>query len=417
MENYKKDPYRWVILCCIIPILAVIQVFWLTFSAISDTAVSYYHVSSFLIACLSMSYMIIYLLISIPASLLADKKGFRISLIIGAIITAVFGMLRGIFYYSFPLVIIAQLGIAVAQPFLVNPITKLAATWFPVNERATVTGIASMAGYLGMIVVMIATPQMTDSFSMEQILKLYGYISIVSALLLLLLIKEKPKSPAGPGGEILQDFTVKDLSAVVKNKNFTLLIIIMFIALGVFNALMTCINDMLTPRGISSDEAGLIGGIIILAGLVGALLIPTVSDKLGKRRAILIISMAFAFPGIAGLSFLGSATPLLIAAMVSGFFMMGVGPVAFQFGAEIAYPLPEGSSYGLLMMSGQLSGILFIVLLYALRPDSGSMAIPLIFLTLLMAICFLLTIWLKESTVVKDTLPKDGILKDTHIIS
>ena len=138
--TYKAEPYRWVALFCVVPILAVTQLFWLTFSAISDTAAQFYNVTPFSIAFLSMSYMIIYIIMTIPASMLADKKGLRAAFITGAVITAVFGLMRGLCAGSFTLVVIAQIGMAVAQPFLMNPITKLAAAWFPVNERATATG-------------------------------------------------------------------------------------------------------------------------------------------------------------------------------------------------------------------------------------------------------------------------------------
>ena len=399
MERYRAYPYRWVILICTLPVLAVTQMFWLTFSPISDIAVKYYQIPSLDIAFLSMSYMIIYIIFTIPASLLADRKGFRISMLTGAVITAVFGMLRGVVSAHFPLVVAAQIGLAVGQPFLMNPITKLAATWFPMRERATTSGIATMAAYIGMIIAMIATPALAKNASqIGPMLMIYGYISVASALLVIIFLREKPKTSAGPGGEILSEFGLKDIAAVWKNKNFLLLMFIMFISLGLFNALMTCISDIL--KNISADDVGLIGGAIVLVGLVGAFIIPEISDKLKKRRLLLIISLAAAFPGVIGLSFLPNFTMIIIAAAIAGFFLMGAGPVAFQYGAEIAYPLPEGTSYGLLMVMGQISGIMFICFLYALRSNSGSMTIPLIVLLALMAVGVALSFKLKESNII-----------------
>jgi MFS family permease len=400
LEKYRMYPYRWVILLCVVPILAVTQMFWLTFSPIADVVSGYYHVSSLSIAFLSMSYMIVYIIVTIPASLLADKKGFRICFLAGAVITAVFGMLRGLFASSFPLVMAFQVGVAVGQPFLVNPITKLAATWFPVNERATASGIATMAGYIGMIVAMVVTPELAGAMRIGPMMMLYGYISVASAIIVIIFIREKPKTPAGPGGEVLSGFGIRDIAGVVKNRSFILLMIIMFIALGIFNALMTCINDILTPRGISASDAGLIGGVIVLVGLVGAIVIPVFSDRLRKRRLPLIISIGVALPGIIGIAFFPDFGLIVAAAAVAGFFMMGAGPVAFQYGAEIAYPLPEGTSYGLLMVMGQISGILFTNLMYALRPKSGSMSISLSILIVIMAAGLLLSFKLRESRII-----------------
>ena len=388
------------ILACVIPILAVIQIFWLTLAPIVDIASKYYHVSSLSIALISMSYMIIYIFFTIPASLLADKKGFRICFLVGSVITAGFGLMRGLCSFSFPLVLTAQLGIAVAQPFLVNPITKLAATWFPVNERATVSGIGSMAGYLGMIVAMTLTPILTTSLDIGQMMRIYGYASVICALIVIIFIREKPKTPAGPGGEVSSDFGLKDFAAIKNNKSYIILMIVMFIALGIFNALMTCISDILTPRGISADGAGLIGGVIVLVGLVGAFIIPVLSDKFRKRRLVLIISVAVALPAIIGLSFFPIFSLIMLSAAVAGFFMMGVGPVAFQYGAEIAYPLPEGTSYGMLMVMGQISGVLFTLMMYGLRLKSGSMSVSLLILSVLLAAGVVLTFRLKESKII-----------------
>jgi len=400
--QYRSYPYRWVILFCVFPVLAVTQIFWLTFSAISPEAVEFYNTSALSIAFLSMSYMIVYILMMIPASLLADKKGLRASFVLGSVITAAFGMVRAYCGNSFTLVILSQIGLAVAQPFLVNPITKLAAVWFPVNERATASGIASIAGYIGIIIAMVATPALYRDFSMMGMLKMYGYVSVVSALLVIVLLKEKPAIPAGPRGNVDDNFSLRKVPELRKNRNFVNLLLVVFIALGVFNALLTCVSDMLSPRGVSVDQSGLIGGVVIVAGLLGGIVIPLLSDKLRKRRILLTVSISFALIGIVGLSYINNYVALLVFAGITGFFLMGVGPMVFQFGTEIAYPAPEGTAYGLLMGSGQVSGIVFILLLYILRSSSGRMTLPLTILMALMAVAVIVSLRVKESMLIQN---------------
>ena len=399
--QYRSAPYRWIVLISVFPILAVTQIFWLTFSAISPEAVQFYHTTSLSIAFLSMSYMIVYIIMMIPASLLADKKGLRASFVFGAVITAVFGLVRAFCGFNYTLVVIAQIGLAVAQPFLVNPITKLAAVWFPVDERATASGIASVAGYIGIIIAMIATPALYHSFSMTGMLRIYGYIAVAAALLVIVLLKEKPEIPAGPRGDVDDNFSLRKVPELRKNQNFVYLLMVVFIALGVFNALLTCISDMLSPRGISIDQSGLIGGIIIVAGLVGGVVIPLLSDKLKKRRIFLTISVLSALIGMVGLSYINNYIALLIFAGITGFFLMGAGPMIFQYGTELAYPTPEGTAYGLLMGSGQVSGIIFILLLYLLRSSNGLMTVPLTILMALMAVAFIISLRVKESVLIQ----------------
>ncbi len=44
-----------------------------------------------------------------------------------------------------------------------------------------------------------------------------------------------------------------------------------------------------------------------------------------------------------------------------GFFIMSAGPIAFQYGAEASYSATESASQGLLLLAGQISGILFVI--------------------------------------------------------
>jgi hypothetical protein len=39
---------------------------------------------------------------------------------------------------------------------------------------------------------------------------------------------------------------------------------------------------------------------------------------------------------------------------------MSAGPIGFQYGAEVSYPAPESTSQGLLLLAGQISGLVFV---------------------------------------------------------
>ena len=46
---------------------------------------------------------------------------------IGAALTGIFGLLRGLVAPNYDLVLISQIGIAIGQPFILNAVTKVAA--------------------------------------------------------------------------------------------------------------------------------------------------------------------------------------------------------------------------------------------------------------------------------------------------
>ncbi|RPI98547.1 MAG: hypothetical protein EHM31_11595 [Candidatus Aminicenantes bacterium] len=93
---------------------------------------------------------------------------------------------------------------------------------------------------------------------------------------------------------------------------------------------------------------------------------------------------------------------LFLSGFVFGFFLLSAGPIAFQFGAEITHPAPEGTSNSLLILMGQVSGIIFIVAMDAMKDKStGSMTTPILILAALVAGAAGLATVLGESPVAK----------------
>jgi len=103
-----------------------------------------------------------------------------------------------------------------------------------------------------------------------------------------------------------------------------------------------------------------------------------------------------------GLIYIKSYSLLLLFSFIFGFFLLSAGPLGFQYGAEITYPAPEGTSNGLLLLMGQISGIIFILGLDAFKsPQTGSMTQPLLILVVLLVICLFLSTRLKEAEKIK----------------
>ena len=124
----------------------------------------FYQVSALQIDLLPMIFMGVFLIACIPASFIINKYGIRIDVGIGAVLAGLFGLFKGVFAANYTFVIVAQIGLAVGQPFIINAATKVASNWFSIGERATAVGIATLAQFLGIIGVMIATPISTNIF-------------------------------------------------------------------------------------------------------------------------------------------------------------------------------------------------------------------------------------------------------------
>jgi MFS-type transporter involved in bile tolerance (Atg22 family) len=100
---------------------------------------------------------------------------------------------------------------------------------------------------------------------------------------------------------------------------------------------------------------------------------------------------------------------LLVAAFIMGFFLLSAGSIGFQYGAEITHPTPEGTSNGLLILMGQISGILFIFGMDSFKsPRTGSMTLSLVVLIVLMVLSSVLSFFLKEPKILLTESAKPG---------
>lgn len=397
---HKVYGYRWVVLLFYSLIQAAMQLLWITFAPITGDAAAFYGVDPIKIGFLSMMFMIVFIFVSIPASWAIDKFGIRKGVGAAVALTGIFALARGIGGNSYNWVLAATIGISITQAFILNSITTVAAKWFPLKERATAVGVGVLFQYVGMMVGMVATPSLTIKYGIPGMLKIYGVAAAVLSVTYLIFVREEPPTP--PSESDLERTSVfEGLKQIIKQRDMILLIILFFIGLGIFNAIMTWIEQMIAPRGFSIVQAGNLGGVLMAGGIVGCIVVPPLSDKFRKRKMFIVICVAAALPGLIGLTFAANYALLLAAGFFMGFFFMSVGPIIYQYAAEISYPAPETTSQGVLTQVGQISGIFFIYGMDMFRSESGSMTPFLLVMMALAAVNIILSLMLRESRMIE----------------
>jgi len=165
--------------------------------------------------------------------------------------------------------------------------------------------------------------------------------------------------------------------------------------MGVFNGLTTWIESIVKPRGFTTEDAGNLGAVILVAGLVGAIVLAALSDKQRKRRRFIVLGLLVGAPGIAGIAFATSIPLLFAAGAWAGFWMTGVMPVGFQYASEITRPTPEGTSSGLAQLCGQAS-VVFVGLMSVTRTADGAFTPSLIASVVLLIVAGLIALGLEE---------------------
>jgi sugar phosphate permease len=323
---------------------------------------------------LAMVYMLVFLVMSFPASYVIDTYGIRVGVSIGAALAGVCGLTKGVFADDFQAVVLSQIGLALAQPFVLNAVTALSARWFPLRERGMAAGLSALAQYLGILIAMLVTPFLVGSdpsepgygTGFEGMLSIYGWLTFGAAVLTLLLLKDRPATPPEVETEEKQSFG-KGILHILKLRDMQIMLYLFLVGLGIFNAVSSMTDSIAAAAGVG-DSDGLIGGLMLIGGILGASILPVLSDKLRQRKPFLVACVVGMVPGILGLSFAGklSADPgtvyaiSLASSFVLGFFIMSAGPLGFQYAAEVSHPAPESTSQGMLLWVGQITGMIFV---------------------------------------------------------
>ena len=369
--NYKVYRYRWAVLVATMLVNLTIQALWIAYSPVASSAATYYGVSDLAIGFFAMSFMIAFIPLSIPASWLIDRFGFARIVGAGSIAVGVFGLLRGAAGSNYGLALAATCGIAAAQPLLLNAWTKMPAAWFPSRERATAVGLITIASIAGTAVGLVVTPILAEGMKIATVQLAYGAAAAAAAVIFVVVAREKPALPPDESASRERAFMIEGLKFALRNSSFLRYLAISFIGMGIFNGVTTWVEGIVKPRGIDSTAAGILGAIMLAGGLVGAVIIPAISDRRGKRAPYIIMGLIGAVPGLLGLAFAPGFALIAASAFVLGFFLIAVNPVGMQYAAEAVRPTPEGSSNGLVSLAGQAS-VLLVYGMEAINSATGS---------------------------------------------
>lgn len=394
--GYRVYGYRWVVLGVFMLVNVTIQMLWISYAPITSVAATYYGVSDLAIGVLAMSFMIAFIPLSLPAAWLIDTRGFRVAVGFGVMMMAVFGVARGLVGTNYTLALLCTIGIAIAQPFLLDAWTKVPANWFAADQRATAVGLVTLASMLGVALGMVLTPILADMMSIARLQLAYGLLAAATAVAFLALARERPATPACSPGMDERALMLDGLKHALHVRPFLIMLGVAFIVMGAFNGVTTWVEQIIHPRGFSPTQAGVMGALMLLAGIVGAVVLSALSDRRGKRIRFMVIALIATVPGMLGIAFVSSIWLLYAFAAVLGFFLVAVLPIGMQYAAEITNPTPEGTSNGLIQLCGQVS-VAYVYLMAALRTADGSYTVSLVLSAVLLALGALVVSRLKDA--------------------
>ncbi|XP_055042528.2 heme transporter FLVCR1 [Misgurnus anguillicaudatus] len=379
----KRYLWRFAVLA-VFSLYSLVNAFqWIQYGIIANIFTNYYNVSDVMVDWLSVVYMVAYVPLIFPATWLLDKKGLRMTALLGAGLNAVGAWVKcaSVGPNLFWVTMTAQIICSVAQVFILGLPSRIASVWFGPSEVSTACATAVLGNQLGVAIGFLLPPVLVPNTAEDK--ELMGYnISImfygtaaISTLLFFLtvfVIKDKPPLPPSKAQAVLcetpdEDYSYKkSIINLFKNKPFILLLISYGIMTGTFYSVSTLLNRMIITHYPGEElNAGRIGLTLVVAGMVGSILCGLWLDRTKTYKMTTLIVYILSFIGMVVFTFtldLGYLLVIFINAGVLGFFMTGYLPIGFEFGVEITYPESEGTSSGLLNAFAQVFGIIFTLI-------------------------------------------------------
>jgi MFS family permease len=398
VETYKAYSYRWVILAVFMYIAALTQLYWLNFSAIDTYVEDNLHISAFSTSLLTLVFPLTYVLLSLPAGMIIDRKGFKYSIVIGAIFTGIFSIVRIVNPYSYTLLLISQIGISIGQPFIVNGITKLVAVWFPQKEDATAVGLGSLALFIGMVISLGLTPVLVDSLGLRPMLLIYGIMGVAGILLVFLLLRAKPPTPARESKE--EKISIREgLRSILKVRDFVILGFVALIGIGVFNGLATWLEKILNElHGIAMVDAGSISSVLVFSGMLGCIIIPMVSDRIKRRKPFLVLASLVGAICVVVLMFGSGYAVNLGNGIILGFFLLSALPIMLTMSIEITGEKYAGISVAYLQLLGNGAAVAIVPIMDILHGVRSTYIFPLVFIAVLLVIAVVMAFRIRETS-------------------
>ncbi|MDH4269459.1 MAG: MFS transporter [Dehalococcoidia bacterium] len=395
--EYESYRYRWVVLAVYMYISALTQLYWLNFAAIETFIEEHFSIPASSVMWFTLVFPLVQVVLSMPAGMVIDRKGFKYGVGIGAVFTGVFAMLRLVNTDSFTVLLISQIGIAIGQPFVLNGVTKLVMTWFPQKEEATAVGLGSLALLVGMMVGLGATPALVQYLGFERMLLIYGILGVLGILLFFLLVRPHPATPPREV-EVQQEITGwQGIKQILKMKDFVILGFIALIGIGVFNGLATWLEKILNElHQIPMTDAGIISAILVLSGIIGCIVIPLVSDKIMKRKPFLLLASVIGAVCIIALMVAKGYSANMVNGIFLGFFLISALPIMLTMSAEITGARFAGISVGYLQLLGNAAAVGIVPVMESMSRVTAQWILPLAFIAGLLGISFVLAIMIRE---------------------
>ncbi|KPI89095.1 hypothetical protein ABL78_1831 [Leptomonas seymouri] len=354
----RTTPYRHLMIIMFAVFGFSNQLQYVAFTTIVREAEAYFNVNAIAVNVLSLLIPIIYVVGVVPGCYIYNHVGLRYGMIIGAGTNAFAGLLKLIAVWApyYPLLVVAQIFVAIGQILYLSLPTLIAGIWFPPSERTVATAVASLMGFAGMAVGMFYSPHVVslpDENTQKEWGGLMGSQFGLSMLILVVIgicARDKPKyNPSQTSTENYKLPLARFLKAQMRDKNFMLLTVSFGLSVGFLSSIAGMLTQLLEPFEISEEISGILAFSGILGGAMNCGVVGLCVDYTHRYKLTILILTAIMIVLVIIVTtilkvvkdFNAVAVALYILIPLVELTVLPIVPVVMELAVELAYPCPE----------------------------------------------------------------------------
>ncbi len=257
-----------------------------------------FHTSGAALGSLAATYFYIYTALQIPSGVLADTLGPRISVTLGGLVAGVGSVLFGL-APDFATASWGRFLVGLGVSVIFVGLMKSNALWFPDRQYGRISGLTLLVGNLGSILAAGPLALLLAEVSWRQVFVGAGVISVLLALLTLIGVRNRPEDAGFPSLREQEGLPphpprdqhwLRDLREVLTNRAVWPGFWVNFGLTGCFFAFagLWAIPLMRDLFGLDRAAASLYATVTLLGFAIGAYKVGWISDRLGRRRPVIV---------------------------------------------------------------------------------------------------------------------------------
>jgi sugar phosphate permease len=371
-----SDPYRrrWIGWGVLAAAFFLVSLHRVSTAVLSEELMRAFDTTGTSLGFLHSSFFYLYAAFQVPAGLLTDRYGARAIAAGGTGLMSLGALAFGL-AGSYSVAFIGRVFVGLGASVLFVASLRFCANWFRPNEFGTMTGVTFSVGILGGLAATTPLAIAIATVGWRTTMAGLGVLGLVIAAGVVLLSHDSPEDAGLPAIDSVPerpDVSAADLKVYVRDAlgevETWLLGIMLFFMTGVGITIFGLwgIPFLVQSYGISVTEASVYLLIGNVGGMIGPTLFGWLSDRLGRRTELIVLSaVVFALTWAVFAVF--GTIPLLVVAVLFlfGRILRGGIPLAFT---TIKERHPEGASgtvIGLINTMGWIGAAIFPVVLGA----------------------------------------------------